>query len=689
MTSPLAHTAGRQSLAILAFTGLALLSSCAGGGSGEPEPARLLSYTGTVSGRGNVDGVGSVARFDRPHAVALDASGHVYVADTHNYVVRKVSPAGVVTTLAGSPGVQGTADGRGSLARFGQLYGIAVDGTGHVYVTDTYAYAVRKITPDGDVSTLAGNPGLWGDTDGVGAAARFRAPAGIVVDSTGTLYVSDVSSHVIRRITPTGVVTTIAGSPTSFGDADGTGATARFNFPAGLAIDSAGDLYVGDSNNGAIRKVTRAGVVTTVAGVPGSQGHVDGTVATARFTSPMGVAFDRFDNLYVADAHNQAIRKITPAGVVTTLAGTGARGNTNGPGTQATFFQPQGIASDPEGTVHVADTFNHSVRRISGAGDVTTVAGDAGTVGATDGLIASASFDAPSGLAIGPHGDLYLADRQNHSVRRVTPAGVVSTIATGGFDPSRTPGDLTYPYAVAADAAGNLYVADSHNHVIRKLTAMNARSTFACTVGTAGTADGPAVSAGFQFPRGIATDGAGNVYVADTFNHTIRKITPGGEVSTLAGTAGIAGYADGAGTAAGFTYPHGIAVDAAGNVYVADTYNHMVRKISPTGAVTTLAGGLRLPGDNNGPGAVARFNMPSGVAVDNSGNVYVADTENHTVRKIAMNGEVSTVVGVSGRAGFAAGPLPGLLAFPFGLGLRGRSLYITLNNGVAVVSSVP
>src|SRR6266850_5666867 len=240
------------------------------------------SFAGNAFG-GN--GSGSQAILNPPNGTAVDGAGNVYVADTYNYTVRKITPAGIVTTLAGVAGYGGSADGTGSDARFNFLNGIAVDSAGNVYVTD-FSNTIRKITPAGIVATLAGTPGVHGSADGTGSAAQFWQPWGIAVDSAGNVYVADHGNSTIRKITPAGVVTTIAGVAGAFGSADGTGSVARFNSPSGIALDTSGNLYVADTLNSTIRKITSAGVVTTLAGTAAVNGSGDGTGSAARFTYP-------------------------------------------------------------------------------------------------------------------------------------------------------------------------------------------------------------------------------------------------------------------------------------------------------------------------------------------------------------------------------------------------------------------
>src|SRR5438094_153574 len=414
------------------------------------------------------NGTGSQAIFAYPYATAVDGAGNVYVADTYNYTVRKITPAGVVTTLAGLAGEDGSADGTGSYARFSYLFGIAVDGAGNVYVTD-FSNTIRKITPAGVVTTLAGTPGVHGSADGAGSAAQFWQPWGIAVDSAGIVYVADQANSTIRKITPAGVVTTIAGAAGMFGSADGSGSAARFNAPDGIAVDSSGNLYVADSGNHEIRKITPAKAVTTFAGSAttdgGGIGSSDGTGRIARFNYPNAVAVSGA-TVYVGDTYNHTIRKITSNGVVTTFAGTaGVPGSADGIGNAAQFYRPFGVAADKAGNVYVADASNSTIRKITSAGVVTTLAGTAGVIGSTDGSASAAQSFYPFAVAVDGAGNLYVADTNNYTVRKITPAGVVTTLAglAGNHDYSDGTGSnagFGNLFGIAADTAGTVYVAD-------------------------------------------------------------------------------------------------------------------------------------------------------------------------------------------------------------------------------------
>ncbi|WP_377154818.1 NHL repeat-containing protein [Roseateles sp. UC29_93] len=320
--------------------------------------ANVTTFAGSGA-NGSANGNGVNAQFSAPGSVTVDRLGVLYVQDGQQ--IRKITTAGDVTTLAGSA-TSGSANGNGVNATFTNPAGVAVDGNGNVYVADSNNNLIRKITPAGDVTTLAGSLAS-GATDGNGAAARFSAPFGVGVDGSGNVYVADTSNNLIRKITPAGDVTTLAGSGAQGAD-NGFGVLAKFTLPVGVGVDSVGNVYVADTTNHLIRKITPAGDVTTLAG-SGQAGAANGNGLSAAFNYPAGVAVDRGGNVYVADSGNNLIRRITPAGDVTTLAGSGASGSVNGIGANSSFRQPEGVAVDSDGNVYVADQNNNLIRKIS------------------------------------------------------------------------------------------------------------------------------------------------------------------------------------------------------------------------------------------------------------------------------------------------------------------------------------
>lgn len=609
----------------------------------------VSTLAGAPGGGGFFDGdPADPVRFDSPSGVAVIGTDR-YVADRDNHVIRKIDAAGSVTTLAGTFGAAGSVDGTGPAARFRSPSGIAAAGT-LLYVCDTGNHTIRKIvSTSGVVTTMAGLAGTPGATDGTGSAARFSSPRGITTDGGSTLYVADTGNHILRKVTASGDVATIAGDKGISGSDDGTGSAARFSAPEGITLLQASLLYVSDTGNHTLRKVVLTasfGIVTTLAGSAGIPGSADGIGSLARFSSPAGMANDG-NLLLLCDAGNHTLRTVSQAGEVVTLAGTaGSSGFADGTGGTARFFDPAGIGTDGVSRFAVADRGNHLLRQVTLAGVVSTLAGNAPRTGTEDGTGSAARFSGPSGVALLGE-DLYVADGANHTIRKIVPDGTVTTLAgfagtagstdgTGSASRFRSQGGI-------AVLVGDLYVADTENHTIRKVTAAGDVSTLAGTPGSTGSTDGTGASALFNNPRGIAVMGS-DLYVADTGNHTVRKVTLSGIVTTLAGLAGTPGSEDGTGTAARFDSPRGI-VSTGTSLFVADTGNHAVRKIAtPSGVVSTFAGSAGSAGYADNPGDAARFSSPDGIAAVGS-VLYVADRGNHAVRRIGSSRKVTTFAG--------------------------------------------
>lgn len=575
-----------------------------------------------------------------------------------------------------------------------------MDSTGVVFVADSDNHTIRKITSAGVVTTFAGVAGVVGSTDGIGAAAQFSRPVALAFDSQGNLFVAEQANHVIRKILPDGTVSTYAGTAQAFGMPPNPGprATAVFSNPYGLAIDSLDNIYVADTSNHVIQKISSAmDDVSIFAGAANSSGYADGLGGAALFNTPYSLAVDANDNLYVSDDDGRIVRKITPGAAVTTLAGTSSlTGSDDGTGSDARFLTIWGLVVSNNVLV-AADASNNNIRKITLAGVASTFSGSATLRGSTDAVGTAARFSTPYGAAYDANGNAYITDNSNHTVRKVTPAGVVSTIAgsagnsgtadsTGG---SGLTARFNSPTGIAVDTAGNIYVSDYGNQTIRKISADYTQvTTVAGAAGVGGDTDGPAANARFAGPDGLAVDADGNLYVADSGNSTIRKITAStGAVSTLAGSSGTNGFQDGTGPAASFNLPTGVAIDASGNVYVTDLINHTIRKVTSAGVVTTLAGTAGSSGTTNGTGAAARFKEPYGIAIDSAGNLFVTDYANSLVRKITPAGVVSTLAGTAGSIGVRLGSLPGVLTGMYGLAIHGTQMLLLVNNGGVLVSN--
>jgi len=351
-----------------------VLTNAEGGFNGTRPVVLTVSEFGveTLSGqpnvRGNADGFGALALFSFPMGIAVDRAGNKYIADTGNHTIRKVSPTGLVSTLAGLAGVAGRVDGVGQEARFDMPVGITVDSAGVVYVVDQFDSTIRRITPDGAVTTLQVGLADPANTTEVAPNPGLNHPSGIAADCFGNLYIADTGNNTIRKMAPDGSLSTLAGANGAPGAADGQGAAARFNAPFGIAVDLDGNVYVADQVNSTIRKVTADGMVTTIAGIAGDPGSTNGIGPAAQLSNPAGLAVDAAGNLYVADRGNSTIRKIDPAGNVSTLAGVaGIEGSSDGGFSDALFSFPVGVAVDFSGVVYVADSNANTVRMIRSA----------------------------------------------------------------------------------------------------------------------------------------------------------------------------------------------------------------------------------------------------------------------------------------------------------------------------------
>ena len=613
------------------------------------------NFAGKLGGPGNVDGRAASARFDTPGGVAVDDGGNVYVSDTESHTIRKITPGGAVTTLAGKAGQAGSTDGPGSSARFNAPRGLAIDGQRNLYVADTNNLSIRKISAAGVVSTVvSGNPYI--------ASGLASGPYAVAVDDTGNLYVAAPATRSFLRISSTGVVTTVSFSDVRSGIVltanASSGATITDRTESdyemwALALDREGNVYGTAPSTNNVIKVSTKGDLSIVA-------HL--TAPAGGSCYPNGLVRDDQGNFYVADEFGHTIRKITPEGEVTTLAGTpGVSGFSDGAGSAALFSSPHGMATDGHGNLYVADRGNSAIRKVSTTGVVTTFAGGPRRPGGADGPTSEASFFYPTGVAVDGAGTVFVADVGNSSIRRIK-GGMVSTFASSGIVrgpyslpemPAPEVDDLMYHSLVsrtttlaalsvrsmvAVNASGEVYASieasNGFGGTLNKIDANGVASPFLTLNG----------ASGLNQPRSMVSDDTGNLYLADRLSNAIFKITGDGVVAKLAGNV-TGGSVDGTGSGARFNGPTALAIDALGNVYVADTWNHTIRKVTSSGVVTTVAGLAGNPGVADGPVSAARFRSPSGIAVDGNGTLFVADTGNNTIRKITTAGDVTTIGG--------------------------------------------
>lgn len=600
------------------------------------------------------------------------------------FALATSAAAQIITTVAGTSFAFPSLPLFATNAPLGFVSAVATDAKGNVYVADFSNSLVSRIT-NGTLTVVAGNgvPGFSGD-GGPATSAALNNPNGIAVDSAGNLYISDSINHRIREVS-NGTITTIAGNGTGGFSGDGGSATsAMLTTPMGVAVDSAGNVYISDSNNHRIRKVS-GGIITTFAGNGTAGFSGDGGVATsAEIKNPMGVAVDSAGGVYIADNGNYRIRKVS-GGIITTIAGNGTP-NYMGDGEPATGtgIGAVGVAVDSAGSVYIADG-GLFIYKVSG-GVIAIVAGSYPFGFSGDGGQAtSAKFTEPKGVAVDSTGNVFIADYYNSRIREVS-SGIIKTFAgTGKFS-----GDggaailalLNIPFGMALDSSGNLYISDTQNNRIRKVSG-GIITTIAGTGAPGFSGDsGPGVSAALNLPTGITIDSAGAVYIADSNNNVVRKLS-GGIITTIAGngTAGFSGDG-GSATSAELNFPFGIAVDSSGAVYISEFMGHRIRKVSG-GIITTIAGNGTAGFSGDGPAANAELSSPAGLALDSPGNLYIADSGNGRIRK--LSGAIIATVAGNGSSVFSGdgGPATGAgVTGPFGICVDASgSFYLSTGDG--------
>ena len=660
---------------------LGVLAGCESMGVGTQDDDKVTIRSFIVSDEEGTTGgpKSTTTLFDSPRGIVMNKAGYFYVTDWGNHRIYKVSPQGEVSPFVGSE--QGFADGIGSAAQFNQPDKITIDTAGNLYVTDYGNHRIRKVTPKGEVSTVAG--GDKGFADGQGRAARFDELGSITIDLEGNLYVVDLAfsnsiihaSSRIRKVTPQGEVSTLVGpgfaelagklngiaidtagtlyatyyvgySPrgrslfykiSQKGEvsslSDGEGKELSVDGLGDLAIDATGNLYMTDSQNHVVSKITPKGKVSVLAGIKGYKGEIykgfaDGPGNAAQFTSPFGIALDATGNLYVADTGNKSLRKVAPNGMVSTLV-SGEKDISDRRGVYSSY--PNSIAIDNANNLYVTGAGEGRIQKISPKGDVSIFID-----GERDDKL---SYD-PIGIAADMKGNIYYMKGNSHSYHILKTSSKKKRIRSLAGKGERF--HIGYPSGIVVSNTGNIFVTDGSE--ILKITPQGEISTFVegGVLHFSSPEGGGMHCYSLCFPDDLTIDAMDNLYVTNEYR--ILKITPEGEISDFAGANTTVGeFADGIGYKARFDRPHGITIDPAGNLYVADGFNRRIRKVTPEGVVSTLAGSGE-EGFIDGKGSAARFGYPYSIAIDSAGNLYVGDTRYRRIRKITPDGEVSTVV---------------------------------------------
>lgn len=633
--------------------------------------ARAEGIIQTVAGGGPNNMPALEANLGTPGWIAVDTAGNLFVAARDQNRIFRVDASGLLTVVAGNGDGGFSGDGGPATeATLSRPHGVAVDATGNLIIADWGNNRIRRVSPSGTITTIAGNGtfGFSGD-GGPASQASLNQPRNVAADSEGNLYIADTNNNRIRKVDTSGTITTIAGNGDAAFYGDGGPATdAALFHPLGVCTDDHGNLFFADAINSRIRKVDAAGIITTVAGNGGRRFSGDGGPATdAQLGIPNGVGTDDAGNLYIADTNNHRIRKVDTSGIITTIAGTGSRGRSGdgGPAINARLDIPLSVVVDDGGNVLIAEAL--AIRAVNTSGIISKLAGNDSCCFAGDGGVATdASLRFPRGLSADGAGNLLIADEGNSRIREVDASGIITTVAGNGkfgFSGDLGPAidaQLRSPRGVAADSAGNFFIADSRNHRIRKVDPTGIITTVAGNGSPGFSGDGgPATAASLNEPMNVATSPAGDLFIADSRNNRIRRVDSSGIITTFAGN-GISGFAGDGGSAVdaslwlttSFTSGD-VATDSSGNLFIADTFNNRIRKVDRTGLITTVAGNgdFHFSGDG-GPAEDASLRWPFSVSTDAAGSLYIADTQNLRIRKVDPLGIITTVAG-SGEFGFS------------------------------------
>ena len=631
----------------------------------------------TVAGGGPNNVAALQAGINAPDAVFMDAAGNLYIAATNANAIYKVDATGTLTTVAGN-GFAGFG-GDGGPATAAELHGptgIFVQ-SGNIFFADSFNNRIREVVAaTGVIQTVAGTGTAGYNGDGVSATtAELNQPTGLTLDGSGDMFIADFLNHRIREVVAsTGKILTVAGTGTAGYNGNNIQATtAQLNGPSGLDIDGLGDVFIADQGNFCVREVAASGLITDVAGtctVHGSAGD-GGPATSALFQRPVAVS-ERGGNIFIADIADNRIREVTGAtGIIQTVAGNGTAGFT-GDGSsaiQAELNQPSGVWVDGSQNIFLTDSLNNRVREVTAGASsiIQTLAGNGTTSFGGDGDLATgAQLFNPGPVFVDSSGNILIADGANNRIRQVVATtGIIQTVAgngKAGFTGDgglATQAELNQPSGVWADGSGNIFIADFGNNRIREVVAATGKIQTVAGNGTAGFSGdgGPATSAELNSPTGIFVDGSGNITIADSFNHRIRKVVvTTGNIQTVVGN-GTAGFSGDGGpaTSAELNEPQGVYIDGFGNIFIADYNNNRIREVvAATGKIQTVAGnGTAGFGGDGGPAIGAELDSPTGVFVDAAENIFIADYFNNRIREVvAATENIQTVVG-NGTAGFS------------------------------------
>ena len=628
---------------------------------GFPMAGQVITTLAGTNSLGPPDGTPALQASIGPNLVTADPQGNIYFVD-QNTLVMKISAQGSVSRFAGN-GIRGySGDGGPAIdASLNGPSGIYADKSGNVFLADTANYRIRKIDSTGIITTIAGN-----GVDGVSPEGTIAVNASIgetysvAEDSLGNIYFADSENNRIAKIDIHGLLTTVAGkakSPGNSGD-NGPATAAQLTYPLSVTVDPSNNIVIADTSNNVIRVVNTSGIIKTLAGTgkPGYSGD-NGPATSALIYQPWTVSADLNGNILFVDYDNDVIRRIDTKGVITTVAGNAKAGlgTDNVPATSSSLYYPFGVAAEAAGSFLIADFSNNTIRRVSTSGIITTIAGNGfKTISPNGGAASSAILANPTNVAIDLNGNLLVADWNNQLLERVTLAnGTIAAIAgigraayTADNVPATSAG-LNFPEGITTDRSGNIYLSDTFNERIRKIDANGIITTIA-GVGQSGYQGdgGSALKANVSVPQGLRFDPAGNLVFADSNNHVVRSISPQGIITTIAGT-GTAGYnRDGvAATQAQLNTPTDVSFDAAGNLYIADSGNHRIRRVDLSKTITTVAGTGTGGFSGDGVATSVQLFTPYGINFDNAGNLMIADRDNSRIRLLTPSGQLKTIAG--------------------------------------------